>query len=134
MPTPPASRKLYLALCVNAALMGLVAVGLWTRGLAAPAMAQVVPAAPATANGLTIMPAQLAPQVFGCYLLDADRQTLGVYLYRPGDHELQLEASRDVQYDRQLRDYNTDPSPAATRQMAERAALPNRAVPPRQGE
>ena len=88
-------------------------------------------AAPAGApGGVTLMPAQLAPQVYGCYLMDADRQTLCVYSYKPGEHDLHLEAARDVEYDRLLKLYNTSPPPTQVQRLADRAAEPARALPP----
>ena len=131
--TTPTARKLYVILCGNAALLGLVLLSLWTRGGAAPAGAQV--AAPPTAaagNGMTIMPAQLAPNVYGCYLLDADRQSLCVYSFTPGTHDLHLEAGRDVSFDRAIKRYNTTPPPADVQRLEARFAQPSRTVPPKE--
>ncbi len=126
MPHAQRSDKLFLALCGNAVLLGLIALSLWKGGT--PAVAQ---AAPATVpGGLTIMPAQLAPQVYGCYLMDADRQALCVYSYKPGEHDLHLEAARDVEFDRLLKLYNTSPPPTQVQQLAAMAAQPARAAPP----
>ena len=125
MPLELRSRKLYLALCGNAALLGLILASMWARRPAA-AVAQAAPPAVATA-GMSIMPGQLSPQTWGCYLLDADRQTLCVYSYRPGEHELRLDAARDVQYDRSLKQFNTTPPPTEVGRLADRAA----AVAPR---
>ena len=132
--TTPTARKLYLALCGNAVLLGLILISTWTRRPAASAQ-QVPPTATATAGvgtGMTIMPAQLSPQTWGCYLLDADRQTLCVYQYRPGEHELRLDAARDVSFDRNLKQFNTSPPPAEVQHLADRAAAVQHAAPPRE--
>ena len=126
--TPPAARKLFLALCGNAVLLGLILLTMWTRGPATPAFAEAAPPS-ASANGITVVPAQFSQQTFGCYLLDADRQTLCVYTFHPGEHDLHLEAARDVQYDRLLKLYNTTPPPTQVQQLADRAAQPPRVVP-----
>ena len=124
-------NKLFLALCGNAVLLGLIAVSAWPRAGAAPALGQTTPPpVSATADGVTIVPAQLSSSTFGCYLLDANQQTLCVYQYRPGEHELRLEAARDVQYDRRLKLYNTTPPPAEVQRLADRAAQPPRTLPP----
>jgi hypothetical protein len=62
--------------------------------------------------GLFLMPGQLSPSTWGCYVMDVDRQTLMVYQYQPGERMLRLMSARDFSNDRQLRDFNTgDPSP-----------------------
>ncbi len=131
MPTAPRPSKLYLALYANAALLGLILLTLWSRGgVPAPAYGQMVPQAATSANGVTIMPGQLSPQTYGCYLLDADKQTLCVYQFSPGEHDLRLAAARDVQYDRQLRNFNTTPPPTDVLRLSQRAAQTPAAVPP----
>ena len=124
----PAQRsgKLYLVLCANAVLLALVLASTWARRSAAQQatggnIQQVMQASVAP----TIMPAQLSPQTWGCYLMDPANQTLCVYSFRPGEHELRLEASRDVQYDRQLKQYNTTPPPTQVQRLAAQAATPS---------
>jgi hypothetical protein len=126
--TPTAHRKLFLALCGNAVLLGLILLSMWTRGAATPALAQGLPSA--SAGGITVVPAQFSQQTFGCYLLDADRQTLCVYTFHPLEHDLHMEAARDVQYDRLMKFYNTSPPPTEMQRLAERAAEPPRTVTP----
>ena len=70
--------------------------------------------------GLFVMPAQLSDRVWGCYLLDADAQTLSCYQYWPGEKNLRLCAARTIRYDHLLKNFNTDPDPDFVRGMLER--------------
>jgi hypothetical protein len=124
MNAQPRTSRVYVALCVNAAILLLILVALISHGTRSLAE---VPGT--TGHGLNVMPAQLSPQVWGCYVLDNDNQTLSVYSYSPGEHELRLAAARDVQYDRKVGDFNTSPSPSEIREMIERAKELPRAVP-----
>ena len=54
-------------------------------------------------GGIYIMPCQLHPSVWGCYLIDIDRQTLAVYEYQAGGKNLALVAARYFRYDLSLR-------------------------------
>ena len=85
----------------------------------------------APVNGLTIMPAQLSPNTWGCYLMDAENQTLSVYQFFPADRGLILAASREIRYDRHLGFFNTSPPPGDVKAMVEKAAEPRRAVAPK---
>jgi hypothetical protein len=69
--------------------------------------------------GVFVMPGQLSTQTWGCYLLDVDSQTLCVYQYFP-DKTIRLVAARNFRYDRQLKQFNTDPSPQAIRELLEK--------------
>lgn len=61
--------------------------------------------------GLFVMPAQLAGNQWGCYLMDVDRGTLCVYQYQPGASQLKLVAARSFANDTRLANFNTTPSP-----------------------
>lgn len=132
------SNKIFLALCLNAALLLAILFVLASREgrltLASPALAdatapQQVPIA--GGNGLFVMPAQLSPNTWGCYLMDIDHQTLCVYQYSPGEKMLRLAAARNVQYDRRLGNFNTTPSPQEIKNLVEREQEPPRtAMPP----
>lgn len=118
--SPSASTidKLVWALCVNAVLLGLILLVLVFKDsqpsvLAAPAWGQAGGAEAAMApagSGPLIMPGQLSPNAWGCYLLDNQRQTLCVYEYLHNEG-LRLVAARDVRYDPLLKNFNTAPSP-----------------------
>jgi hypothetical protein len=58
------------------------------------------------------MPAQFTPNQWGCYVMDVDAQTLGVYRWFDGDKKLRLVAARGFRNDRKLQNFNTDsPTP-----------------------
>ncbi len=125
------SKKLFVALTVNAALVGVLLLTVAGRGPAA-AVAQPLPAAlggGAARGGMTVMPAQMTVNTYGCFVLDADHQTLTAYQFLPGEKDLKLVAARDVQYDRQLTDFNTAPSPTDVRHLVEEQDRPSRSAP-----
>lgn len=70
-------------------------------------------------SGLFLMPSQLSTNTWGCYVLDANAQTLTAYQYYPGDKVLRLVAGRNIRFDRQLGNYQTQPSPDEIRRMVE---------------
>lgn len=126
------SNRLALLLTVNVVVMGLVlllAVNRDGRSMSgSSAFGQGMPM-PANASGLTIMPGQLSPNTWGCYVMDPFNETLSVYQFSPGEHNLKLAAARDIRYDRRLKMYNTTPDPQEIRQMLDRADEPSRAAP-----
>jgi hypothetical protein len=61
-------------------------------------------------NGIFVMPCQLHPEVWGCYILDTNRQTLCTYEYRAGEKALVLSAARNFRFDLDLKNYNTSPA------------------------
>jgi len=112
-------RSVVYALYVNAALLLAIFSLLLSHGrpLAVPAAnAQAAPepngAEPSIAggNGVFVMPCQLHPNVWGCYLLDTQNQTLCVYEYRAGEKALVLSAARNFRFDLELKNYNTFPA------------------------
>ncbi|MGA3065934.1 MAG: hypothetical protein ABSF29_03715 [Tepidisphaeraceae bacterium] len=101
-----------LALYANAAVLFGILIVLLDRphALVSPAFGDAPTQAPiAGGGGVYIMPCQLHPNVWGCFLLDVDHNTLCAYEYRAGDKSLVLTAARDYQYDLQLRNYDTFP-------------------------
>jgi hypothetical protein len=118
------SRQLVYALWANAALLLAILVVLAGRGrsevsvanaqAATPEMASPVgssSAAPiAGGGGIFVMPCQLHPEVWGCYLVDTQRQTLCVYEYRAGEKALVLSGARNFRFDLDLKNYNTFPA------------------------
>jgi hypothetical protein len=128
------SNRTVFALSANAVLLLLILLALTSRdGRLLPgslAMGQYQPPAPIPASSsLTVMPGQLSPNTWGCYVIDPQNQTLGVYQFSPGEHLLRLAASRDIQYDRRLSNFNTIPAPAEIKQMLDREDEPSRAAP-----
>ena len=114
--TPPQNKHLILALYANAALLAAILLTLLNRSStpsflpAAFAQQQGQPAI-AGGAGLFVMPAQMKTNVWGCFVLDVDSQTLSAYEYWGGDRLLRLAASRELRYDRRLKQFNTDPPP-----------------------
>jgi hypothetical protein len=134
-PSGQKSKAVALALWANAALLTAILLVLVNRsgtpGLLPAAFAQNQQPPIAGGAGLFVMPAQMKSNVWGCYLLDVDNQTLCAYEYWGGDHLLRLAASRDIRYDRKLKRFNTEsPTPNEVKAMIEReAANPNAAAP-----
>jgi hypothetical protein len=129
MPAHPNRNKpLVIALWANAALLAAILLVLINRSntpsLLPAAFAQQNQQPPiAGGAGLFVMPAQMKSNVWGCYLLDVDNQTLCAYEYWGGDRLLRLAASRDIRYDRKLKRFNTEsPTPNEVKAMIEREA------------
>jgi hypothetical protein len=124
------SNRLIVALYVNAGLLVLLVVVLLARS-GPPSM---LPAAYAQNQlpigggaGVFIVPAQFAPNVFGCYLMDIDAQTLCAYQFFPADKQLRLLAARNFRWDRRLTHFNTDlPTPEEVQQMIQQEQQGNR--------
>jgi hypothetical protein len=128
------SNRTALALCFNGVLLLLILLAMIARdgrGFGgSPAFAQVQLPQPVTSTGgIVVMPGQLSPNTWGCYVMDSQNQTLSVYQFSPGEKELRLAAARDIQYDRKLGFFNTTPSPSDIRKLVERQEEPSRAAP-----
>jgi hypothetical protein len=121
------NRSLVIALYVNAVLLAAVLVVLLTRGdaphLVTPAYGQTqVPIAGGA--GLFVMPAQFSSSTWGCYVMDVDSQTLCAYQFVPGEKYLRFIAARNFKFDRQLRNFNTEPSPLEVKDLVEKEQGP----------
>lgn len=118
---PRRSRSLTIALYVNAGLLAVIAIALLGRSSRSPfdsvAFGQQVPQPIAGGAGFFLMPAQFASNVWGCYVMDVDAQTLVAYAYNPGEKNLRLVAARSFVFDRQLKNYNTAPRPEEIEQL-----------------
>ena len=113
---PPKNKPLLLVLWANAALLAAILITLLSRSngpsFLSAAFAQGQPQPPiAGGAGIFVMPAQMKSNVWGCFVLDVDNQTLCAYEYWGGDRLLRLAASRELRYDRRLKQFNTDPPP-----------------------
>jgi hypothetical protein len=125
-----------LALYLNAAvLLALMAV-LLTRDssprlipVALGQAAQQQPAPIAGGAGLFLMPAQFSENVWGCYIMDVDQQTLCAYTVSGSPPQLKLVAARDFRFDRRLKNYNTQhPSPQEVKELVEKELNDTRAT------
>jgi hypothetical protein len=128
-------RKIFLALCANAVILFLILMAMISRdgrvNMTSAALAQMQPQpAIAGGNGIYVMPAQLSPNTWGCYLLDNQNHTLCVYQYSPGERLLRFAAARDFEYDRQLSNFNTEPPTTDVKELVDRQRQRVNATPP----
>lgn len=111
-----------LALWANAGLLAIILIFLVSRSGApmflSSAHAEQQPAI-AGGGGVFIMPAQLAQNLWGCYLLDIDAETIVAYTYQASDHKLRFVAARSYKFDRRLTNYSTDPPPQDIEKLME---------------
>jgi len=123
MKPPRRYNAVALALSANAIGLLAIALALWSHGggFSAAALAAPAPMPIAGGGGIYVMPCQLHPSIWGCYLMDVDRQTLAVYEYQAGGKNLALVASRYFRYDLALRDFDTKPSWSDVKKMVEEA-------------
>ncbi len=124
------NRSIVIALYLNGGLLACILVAMLARGsspvLTAPAMADQ---GQIGGGGVYLMPGQIAPNVFGVYMLDIDAQTLMVYQYAPGERQLSLKAARSYRYDRRLQNFNTgSPTPAEVKELLDREQQPARGL------
>jgi hypothetical protein len=123
---------LVAALWVNAALLAVIVLTMLNRG----SVPSVLPGAYAQNQqpiaggaGVFIMPAQMATNVWGTYLLDVDSKTICAYQFFPGEKNLRLSAVRSYKYDTRLERFNTEnPSPREVKAMVEKAQAADRAA------
>ena len=124
MPRPRRNHALVVALYVNAALLLAILVAVVSGGrlpsVLPGAYAQQQPAPIAGGSGIYLMPAQFGTNVWGCYVMDVDAQTLCAYEYRPVPGKLRLVTARSIQHDRKLKRFNIDdPSPEEVEKLVE---------------
>lgn len=131
------SRAIVTALYVNAALLGGVLLVLLARGgggglsLATPAFAAQPQMPPvAGGNGVYLMPAQFSMNIWGCYLLDTDKQTMCAYQFLPGEKQLRFIAAREFREDMGIKRWNTSPDPAEVKRLVDLQAAPVRGKAP----
>lgn len=110
------------ALWANAALLAGIVIVLAGRDdasikLTPSAFGQVQPMG---GGGLYLMPAQISTNVWGCYVMDIDQQTLCGYAMTGSPPELKLVTARSFRFDRQLGALNTTPPPSEVKAMVEK--------------
>ncbi|HWE01296.1 MAG TPA: hypothetical protein VG326_02715 [Tepidisphaeraceae bacterium] len=114
------NRPLIYALYANAALLFAILAVLISRGgsMGPSAFGAPMTPQPIAGNGsLYLMPGQLLNNVWGCYILDTDNQTLCTYAYN--GNQLRLMAARSIRYDHAMGNYNTHPDPDEIRKLVE---------------
>jgi hypothetical protein len=117
------------ALWANAAVLVAILVALIGRDnsikLTPAAFGQ---AQPLGGGGLFIMPAQISSNVWGCFVMDIDAQTLCGYAMTGSPPELKLVTARNFRYDRQLGALNTSPPPSEVKAMIEKEKSSDRVI------
>jgi hypothetical protein len=119
--TSLSKNSVAVALYVNAAILLAILLALLHRS----PVPEFLPAAfaqsalPAPGSGVYVMPAQFHNEVWGCYLVDVDAQTICTYEYDAGTRQLRLTSARDFRYDRLLKNFATTPAPWEVQQMVE---------------
>ena len=83
---------------------------------------------PLGGGGLFLMPAQISSNVWGCYVMDIDQQTLCGYAMTGSPPELKLITARNFRFDRQLGAFNTAPPPSEVRAMLEKEKASDRVI------
>src|SRR5690242_19498168 len=105
------NRALTIALYLNAALLAgvlLVLIGRSNVPTMLPAAYGQDQLPIGGGAGVFIVPAQFAPNNFGCYLMDIDAQTICAYQFFPAEKQFRLMSARNFRWDRQLKHYNSD--------------------------
>ena len=122
-----APNTIAYALWANAAVLTAILVVLLGRDnslrLTPAAFGQ---AQPLGGGGLFLMPAQISSNVWGCYVMDIDAQTVCGYAMTGSPPELKLVAARNFRFDRQLGALNTSPPPSEVRAMLEKEKASDR--------
>jgi len=142
MMRPRPSRSFVYALYANAALLAAILLVLLSRGSGSGVVPSAYGAVPspvniAGSNGVYVMPAQFLSNLWGCYIVDNDNQTLCAYAYYGGNAkpELRLMAARNIRWDRKINSFNTGPDPDDIRKELEVQQEPRRGVAhPAKGE
>jgi hypothetical protein len=118
MTRPHRNRPLVFALYLNAGLLAAILLAMVSRGGTGALLPSAQAAIPAPApiaggNGMYVMPAQFLSQVWGCYVLDTEQQTLAAYGWYgvASKPELKLIGARNIRWDRKLTNFNTSPDP-----------------------
>jgi hypothetical protein len=121
MPESRKSNPVVYALYVNAAVLCAILVVILFKDSSPPmALGQFQPSI-GGGGGVFVMPAQFSKDIYGCYLLDVDAQTLAVYRFDPLKEQLRLAAARNFRFDRKLGNFNTAvPSPLEVKEMLEK--------------
>ncbi|HEV2296680.1 MAG TPA: hypothetical protein VGR35_22755 [Tepidisphaeraceae bacterium] len=126
---PRRTRTIAVALWVNAALLAGILVVLSGRDNSITLTPAAFGQAQALGGGgLFLMPAQMSSNVWGCYVMDIDAQTLVGYQMTGSPPELKLVTARNFRYDRQLGALNTSPPPAEVRAMLEKEKASDRVM------
>jgi hypothetical protein len=122
-----------VALYLNAGvLIAILAVLLarWSDQPMLPAaLGQSQPPGIAGGAGVFLMPAQFSSNVWGCYIMDVDQQTLCAYTVSGSPPQMKLVAARNFRWDRGLKNYNAgNPSPQEVQDLIAKEAASSRVI------
>jgi len=149
MNAPPGRNSIAVALWVNAIALVAILLTLVARqnppSLLPLAFGQdgrptvLAPQPIAGGGGVFLMPAQFSDHVWGCYVIDIDRQTLLAYACSGSPPQLRLTAARNFTWYLRLKDFNTEkPRPDEVRRLVEKqlqdANRPPTTEPTQQGQ
>ena len=139
MKRPRHRNPIAVALYLNAAVLVAILAVLLARdshqGMLPMAFGQAQPAGVAGGAGVYLMPGQFSSNLWGCYIIDVDQQTLCAYTVSGSPPQLKLVAARDFRYDRRLKNYNTpSPTPQEVQELVAKEASSGRVInrPPQQ--
>jgi hypothetical protein len=102
-------------------LLALIAVGLWVEFSATVARATPQSTGTAGNDSVLVVAGQVTRDTYGLYLVDLEQRTICVYQWMSGSRKLRLLAARTYAFDRELDEYNTEPSPQEIKELVERA-------------
>ncbi|MEA2711929.1 MAG: hypothetical protein QOF78_4530 [Phycisphaerales bacterium] len=132
MKKPRRRNPLAVALYLNAVVLVAILAVLLARDSGQPmlpmAFGQAQSGGIAGGAGVFVMPGQFSSNVWGCYIMDVDRQTLCAYTVSGSPPQLRLVASRNFQFDRELKNYNTSPPPAEVQDLIAKEAAAGRVI------
>jgi hypothetical protein len=73
----------------------------------------------ASAGNMIAVAGKVTADTYGLYLVDLKNGTIMVYEYLSGKRQLRLMAARTYQFDVQLDEYNTEPSPREIKKLVQ---------------
>jgi len=118
------TRRMGLSPAAWMVLVVLTAVAAWlvfeVGASAAPGVPQPV-AGSAASGSVMVVAGKVARDTYGLYMVDLDKRTICVYESLAGTGKLRLVAARTYAYDRELDEYNTEPSPREIRKLVGKA-------------
>jgi hypothetical protein len=131
MNRPRRRNPVAVALYVNAGVLIAILAVLLARGSDQPmlptALGQSQPPGIAGGAGVFLMPAQFSSNVWGCYIMDVDQQTLCAYTVSGSPPQMKLVAARNFRWDRGLKNYNAGtPSPQEVQDLIAKEAASGR--------
>ena len=114
---------------VVAALLAVIAACLLVEVGMSVASARAPVAGAAAGDSVLVVAGQLTRDSYGVYLVDIESRSICVYQWLSGARKLRLAGARTYTYDRQLDEYNTEPSPSEIKKIVSKARRLDEAQP-----